>query len=412
MALTGKSIFILGTTKFDGPYESTTYTLAKYLARENSVYYIENPYTWKDYLKEKGSDSFAKRKDYFNASSSGLMDSGVPNLKIVITPPLLSINIFPEGFFYRQLLRINESIIVKRIKKVLSLENISDFVYINSFNFHYPNVADYIRPALAVYHCVDPLILPFDKKHGLTSEPILIGKSDLVICTSRELHTEKRKLKSASYFIPNAADISHSSKALDENLAVAEKIAVLPKPVIGYFGNIERRMDFELLKEVTTRNPDKSFAFVGPLSPEFIPDWFYQCPNVHLTGRMPYEEMPSIIKGFDIAMIPFKKDDVSRTIFPLKLFEYLGAGKPVLATDFNPDLEEFTKETVRYCNNADAFIKAMEEELANDSQVRISRRLQVAGDNTWDNRLNSFSELLENSLKDKTAKKHGVKSII
>ena len=403
MALKGRSIFILGTTKFDGPYESTTYTLAKYLARENLVYYIENPYTWKDYLREKGSDSFMRRKAYFNPSSSGLLESGIPGLKIVITPPLLSINFLPEGFIYRQLLRINESIIVKRIKKVLSHEKISDFVYINSFNFHYPNIADHINPALAVYHCVDPLVLPFDKKHGLTSEPLVIEKSDLVICTSRMLYTEKKKLKSASYFIPNAADISHSSKALDENLAVADKIAVLPKPVIGYFGNIERRMDFELLKEVIEKNPEKSFAFVGPLSGEFIPAWFYQCPNVHLTGRVPYEEMPAIIKGFDIAMIPFKKDDVSRTIFPLKLFEYLGAGKPVLATDFNPDLEEFTVDTVRYCGNAETFTRALNEELADNSQERISRRLQVAGDNTWDNRLNSFSELLEKGLRDKFA---------
>ncbi|MBC7913357.1 MAG: glycosyltransferase family 1 protein, partial [Pyrinomonadaceae bacterium] len=248
MKLSNQYIFILGTTKFDNPYESASYIIAKELALTNHVFYIENPFTWKDYFKYKGSAEFNLRKNLFSGASEGIISTNIPNLKIVITPPLLSINFLPEGKLYRFLLKINESIIVKRIKKVLRSYKIENYIYINSFNFHYPDIADSLKPLLQVYHCVDPLIMPFDRKHGLVSELNLLNKSQVVICTSKQLYEEKKSLNKNTYFIPNAADISHSSKALDDNLAIHESVAQLQKPVIGYFGNIERRMDFDLIK--------------------------------------------------------------------------------------------------------------------------------------------------------------------
>lgn len=403
MALENKHIFILGTAKFDGPYESTSYTVAKYLAKNNKVYYIENPYTWKDYFREKGQESFNRRKEYFKTSSDGLLDTSIPNLKIVITPPLLSINFLPEGFIYRQILKINEAIIAKRIKKINQQQGVKEFIYINSFNFHYPNIADLTKPALSVYQCVDPLIIDFDLKHGTTSEPIVVKKSDLVVCTSKQLYREKKGVNPSTYFVANAADISHSSKALDEHLQIHPEVAAIPSPRVGYFGNVERRMDFPLIQEVAKANPAKSFVFVGPVSPEFIPEWFYKTPNIFLIGRQPYDLMPSIIKGFDIAMIPFKKDDVSATIFPLKLFEYLGAGKPVVATDFNPDLKEFTQDVVEYCGDSASFTAAIEKELQADKISQVERRLKIAEENTWDNRLKGFSELLATYLVKRTS---------
>ncbi|MXV16177.1 glycosyltransferase [Hufsiella ginkgonis] len=398
MNLKDQYIFILGNARYDSPFESTSVTVARYLAAGNDVFYIDNPFTWKDYFKRRDSQQFKNRKDYFADSSFGLIDTAVARFKILITSPLLSLNFLPEGPLYRLLLKYNERLIARRIKLVMKKYGIKDFIFINFFNFHYPNVGDRVGAPLKVYYCVDPLIIPFDMKHGFVSEDKLVRESDLVICTSRQLYEENKERNKETYFIANAADISHSSKALSPDLQVHSSILALKKPVIGYFGAIERRMDYDLLHEAAKQNPDKSFVLAGPVSPEFTPGWLYNTPNVHLPGRVPYDQMPAMIKGFDIAIIPFKSDKVSRTIFPLKLFEYLGAGKPVISTDFNPDLKEFTKDAVVYCSDADAFSAAISTILKEDNGDREKERLAIASENTWEARIRVISSLLANAL--------------
>lgn len=401
MTLRDKHIFILGTTKFDGPDQSTSFNIARELSKHNIVYYIDYPITWKDILNRNNSKLIRARKKFFSPFSKGIIESEIDNLKIIISPPLLSINFLPEGRFYRLLLRFNEMLIRWRIRKCMDTNNIKDFIYINSFNFHYPRVVDSLKPTLSVYHCVDPMIMPYDMKHGIISEDELVLKSDLVICTSKMLYEEKKKQNPNTYFIPNAADIKQAEKALETDCLPNKHLSGIKKPIIGYIGSIERRFDYILLKEVLDANPDKSFVFAGSLIPEFVPEWFLNTDNLHYVGRLPFEDLPGLIKGFDIAIIPFKKDAVSRTIFPLKLFEYLGAGKPVIATDFNLDLEEFTRGLVSYCPDAMSFNQAIEDTLQTENPSLIQARINIAKENTWEKRAAEIGTLIFKNLKNK-----------
>lgn len=397
--LRGQTIFVLGTSKFDGPDQSASYNIARQLAKENFVYYVDYPFTLKDYYTFRGSDQIKKRKQYLSPFSDGVVSTDLENLKVIIVPPLLSINFLPEGILYRKLLAFNEWLIRSRIKKVIKAQNISAFIYINSFNFHYPRIADTLNPSLTIYHCVDPMIIPYDMKHGIISEDDLVKKSDLVICTSRKLYDQKKLQNPNTAFIPNATNISHISKALLEELPINDHLSGIKRPVIGYAGAIERRFDYELLKEVVSRNRDKSFVLAGQVSHEFVPDWLSHTENVILTGRLAYEDLPGLIKGFDVAIIPFKKDEVSRTIFPLKLFEYLGAGKPVVATNFNPDLEEFTHGLVNFCEDALSFSNALELALNNNDHDEKQRRVELAKENSWDKRGQQIADLIEENIR-------------
>lgn len=387
--------------RFDSPIEATSLFLARNFAANNLVYYIEYPSTIKDYISNKNSASFmAMKKSFFNADDA-LLDTNIPNLKKLILPIIAPINFLPEGKIFRLFLKINEYAILGRIKKILKKQGISDIIFINSFNFHYPGVGKALKPALNIYQCVDPMIIPYDMKHGITSELQLVKESDMVICTSRALYQEKSKINKNTYFVPNAADLSHSSKALDENLAAHPILEKIPKPIIGYFGSIERRIDFDMMQSVINSNPDKSFVFVGPYYAEHVPGWFFNTPNVHLPGPVSYADMPQMLKGFDIAIIPFKKDEVSATIFPLKLFEYLGAGKPVIITDFNPDLKEYTFGAVNFCGNSTAFGEAINNILKNDNAEKQQERLAVAQKNTWAIRADEIEALIEKGLEQK-----------
>ena len=400
MILNGKQIVIFGLPRLDASIESTNYTTAKYLAKSNRVFYVENPYTIKDYLRLRNTPQGQRRAGLFSLFNTELIETELPGLSVIVPPVLLSINFLPEGFIFRTALKLNEFLIAFKLKRFWRKYAVKDFIFINSFNFHYPSLASYFRPALEVYHSLDPLILPFDSKHGIISEEILVRRSDVVLCSSKALYEEKRQINPNTFFVPNAADLTHSMKVLDP-ATITSRLINMPGPVIGYFGAIERRIDYNLLTAVAEMNRDKSFVFVGPVSDEFVPDQFRSLPNISFTGPVPYSEMPAVVKGFDVALIPFKKDDVSRTIFPLKLFEYLGAGKPVICTDFNPDLAEFTGDTVRFCSNATAFSNAIDQALADDSPAQVEKRLAVAAANTWGRRIDEIAEILFNELKKK-----------
>ncbi|CAG4998952.1 hypothetical protein DYBT9275_02116 [Dyadobacter sp. CECT 9275] len=401
MKLNGHQIIIFGLPRLDAEIESTNYTTARLLAKYNRVYYVENPYTIKDYWSSKGTARYNLRKKYFSLFNTELVETDTPGLSVIIPPVLLSINFLPEGRFFRALLSFNEYLIAFKLKRFIRKYGIDKYLYINSFNFHYPLLADRLKARLQVYHCLDPLVLAFERKHGCRSEDIVIAKSDIVLCSSKQLFSEKQKINPATYFVPNAADLSHSIKVLDPLLQVNSLLAGVSKPVIGYFGAIERRIDYNLLTEVIYGNPSLNFVFVGPVAEEFVPAGFTEMKNVTFTGPVPYHQMPAMVKGFDVALIPFKKDEFSRTIFPLKLFEYLGAGKPVVCTDFNPDLADFTEDTVAYCSDAAEFSEAIHEALASDGTPQRERRIAVASANTWEKRVDEIAEIIFKGLLEK-----------
>lgn len=394
-------VFVLSNAKYDAPIESTGYTMAKHLAQYNQVFYVEYPATLKDYYRDKTTPEFAKKKDLYHKRSDGLLDTDIPNLKIVITRLLLSINFLPEGLLYRRLLAYNEKLIVRRIKNVIKLFGVKDFIFINSFNIHYPNVGKLLSPNLNVYHCVDPLVSGYDTKHGLLSEQEIVKNCDLVICTSKQLYKTNKNRHANTHFVPNAADFDHSQQASLPETPVLPAIADIKRPIIGYLGNLEGRTDFELVTTVAEKNPDKSFVFIGPAETVYREKLKSKANNIYQLNAVTHDHIPQVLKGFDVAIIPFKKDKFSATIFPLKLFEYLGSGKPVISTDFNTDLNEQTQGTVPFCGSADEFSDAINDALTNDNDEKKAQRLAVAKNNTWDKRADEFSVLLEKNFKAK-----------
>jgi hypothetical protein len=177
-------------------------------------------------MRSKKTEQYKIRKEAFEGKNNGIIKTSNPNLKIVIVPPLYSIHFLPEGKLYRTLLGINEKIISKRLQKIIAEYSIKEFIYINSWVFHYPNITKYISPSLTVYQCIDPVIMPYDAKHGVISEKILVQNSALVICTSQQLCNEKKKENPKTYFVSNAADMPALRNLKNQSLAI---LAILKK---------------------------------------------------------------------------------------------------------------------------------------------------------------------------------------
>lgn len=393
--LKGKNIIIFSLMRFDA-LPSTNFTIAKYLAKENNVYYIENPFTFKEYfLLKKNDKKYQSRKAGFKFFSNGILERKIENINILISYPVLPINFLPRGKFYDFLLKINEKIIRYRIKKLIKNKQIEGYIYINFYNYNFPLLCETLNPLLKIYYCVDP-IPDYYAKHGIDNELTLIKNSDIIICTSDELYRQKKNLHPKTYLVPNASDFV---EYIDSNEIIPDKIFVnLSGPVIGYIGAIERRIDFDLLKYVIEENSSVNFVFIGPVYDGYVPNGFTQQRNVYFFPSVEYKRIPNIIAGFDVCIIPFKKDKISNTIFPLKLFEYLGMGKAVIVTMFNEDLLKYTGNTVQFVSDKYTFNNAIRFLLSTNRAADIANRIAIAKKNTWTVRFNSISQIILHNL--------------
>src|SRR5690606_6122886 len=181
--LKGKVIFMFSLMKFD-EFNSSNFTIAKYLAQDNEVFYVENPLTMADYYRlDKKSEMYQKRKKRFGLFSNGLIENKVEGVNIVIPDPVIPMNFLKPGSIYNLVQALNERLVVRKIRKIIREKKITDYIYINAYNFSYPTIANRLNANLNVYYCVDP-IPGYHQKHGLQDEKTLLKNTDVVLCTS------------------------------------------------------------------------------------------------------------------------------------------------------------------------------------------------------------------------------------
>jgi glycosyltransferase involved in cell wall biosynthesis len=130
--------------------------------------------------------------------------------------------------------------------------------------------------------------------------------------------------------VRHGVDFEHFRKALNPATRVPSEIANLPRPIIGFFGLIADWVDIDLMAKVAKRYPQGSLVVLGKATTDVS---VLNLPNVHLLGRKSYADLPAYCKGFDVALMPFRINELTLNANPLKVREYLAAGLPVVSTD-------------------------------------------------------------------------------
>jgi teichuronic acid biosynthesis glycosyltransferase TuaH len=396
MQLSGLNLFFLSLPRHDARYTSTPWQIASALASQNKVIFLDNPFTFTDAILQFRNPAVRKRvKAYFGKET--FQKEGVD---VIISPFVWPVNFLPKGKLYNFFSAWNNRMMAGRVNRYLRKNNISSLVYVNSFNFYFADLYQHLRTKikLNVYHCIDPMVKAFTLKHGLYLQERAAKKADIIISTAPALQQEFiSKGYTKSYLVPNAANFKLFSTAL-EPIAPHEKVAQIKGKVLGYLGNIERRTDFNLLLEAIEQLPDWTLVMAGPVELKYVPDAFMNHPRIKLVGSVSHTEAPAMIKRFDVAMIPFKPDDVSKGIYPLKLYEYLAAGKPVVSTNFNPDVLSELKPVVHVGENPTEFAGHVLKAYATDSEAKQKERVQVASQNTWEDRVEKFGKFIAQEL--------------
>jgi teichuronic acid biosynthesis glycosyltransferase TuaH len=394
-------IVMFALARWDGPYSSTAFSLAKEFSRSNRVFYVENPITIKYFIRNVFKKHVWRKINtlLFGISPYTMPYIQNPNLIIVTSQITIPINFLAYGFFYEKLSSINDFILSKTLKKLINNYSINKFIFFNCFNpFYVRKFPKGFNPLLFIYMTVDDIRHSTHiKKHGPWLEKEMMKKADLVFATSIELTLIARRHSKKAFHLPNAADIS-LFKTSQESLIKPEELNNLTMPIVIYTGNIDHRIDFDLLNELVKRSPEITFVLVGPIAiDEYQIQVFREYSNVLFTGKKNLIELPSFLKYAHCAIIPFKCNALTKSIYPLKINEYLATGKPVVATPFSNDIQSFDK-VISISNNPLTFSTAIYESIQSDSPLRMEERLRFVENNTWKSRVDSFWEYINQNL--------------
>jgi glycosyltransferase involved in cell wall biosynthesis len=243
-------------------------------------------------------------------------------------------------------------------------------------------VAGSLGEDLLIYHCVDE----YTQFSGVDAEAIgsleqqLLNSADLVLVSAQQLYDSKAKYNSNTHIVRHGVDVAHFRKATEEDTVVAEEIAALPRPVLGFFGLVADWVDIELLAQLADRFSEGSLVMLGKATTDISS--LQNKSNVHLLGRRPYDELPRFCKGWDVALLPFRINELTLNANPLKAREYLAAGLPVVSTPI-PEVEVLG--LCRIARNVDEFEKEIRDALA-EAGPSAARSDAVLGE-SWEQKL-------------------------
>lgn len=228
-----------------------------------------------------------------------------------------------------------------------------------------------------IYDCMD-LHSGFTTSNA-KHEDELLGKADLVVVSSSVLEQHARRKSDRVLVVRNACDYEHFART---------KPASNARPVIGYYGAIAEWFDFELVEALARKRTDWDFLLIGSMYGADV-SRLADLPNVTLPGEQAYESLPDWLARIDVAIIPFKRTRLTEATNPVKVYELLAAGRPVVSVPI-PEVAALAP-LVRLASTADEFERAISEALESDG---AETRQAFAKEQTWEKRFDVLSNAI------------------
>lgn len=312
------------------------------------------------------------------------------NLKVLLIEEPIGYE--PDEENSGNLIVINENLHVLQ-PKVKDIESITAIIpqYIKNsdpllgwfYSASFTPLLDLFEFETIVYDCMDELTLfKGAPEHLIAQEKYLLANADIVFTGGKSLYESKKQHHSNVYCFPSSVDQKHFAQALN-GVSIPQDIAHLQEPVVGYFGVIDERIDLQLLRATAKKMPNVSFVMIGPLAKIDQSD-LPQEENIHYLGMKAYNELPSYLKGFDIAMMPFAINDATKYISPTKTLEYMAAGKPIISTKITDVVRDYSI-CVNLIETSDEFCEAITYLF--DKRDQLSLQLEyydILQNTSWD----------------------------
>jgi hypothetical protein len=395
--LKGHNFIYFGPEKWDGLWRNRHQLMSRF-SKLNKVVYVE-PRFWLKSIRMKLSKGEITWRDFYNDIKQKRLSKIKNSLYIYHSPIFIPISgRFPLNLITMFLWKIFFKIALFKL-------NLKDpIIWLSR-----PEMLDFIgkfNERLLIYHVVDEY-LAYDgvnktqRNELREKEKIILRKADLVIVVSQNLLRSKSSFNKSTHLVPNAVDFQEYSKSLSSIINLPADIAELKKPLIGYSGRIGSKLDFNLLYDMANMHPEWSLVFVGVVDRQFCEDPIEQMKslkNVHFLGFKNVSVLAEYINAFDICILPYLINEHSKNISPLKLYDYLAFGKAIVATNIF-EAHNF-KEVIKIAYSKEEFIRCVLDALNESNEDLVQKRISLASQNTWEDRIKQINELINFKLND------------
>ncbi len=253
-----------------------------------------------------------------------------------------------------------------------------------------------IAPSLLVYDCIDNVAaFHRDRLDIIQAERVVASAAQVVFATSSDLFEKMKHLNSKTFLVPNAVDTKRFRVVAERAHLPPRDMRQIKHPILGYAGEIAEWFDCDLVRDLARQNPDWSIALIGKTHADI--SGILALPNVYHLGLKRNVDVPCYMSQFDVCLLPFKVNPLTNAVNPIKLYEYLAMGKPVVSTPIR-EVQPY-RDVVEIADQS-KFSAAVTRALqAAGDEKQVKRRLEIAEKNTWDIRVDEIIRILNASIR-------------
>lgn len=298
---------------------------------------------------------------------------------------------------WKPLLRLNEALYHNRLRVALNKLPGDELLIYTCYPLQSFALDAFQDRALLCYDWTDDWtsfeLLPVPREEMAHHNDRLVREADLVLAVSSFLYQQAKAMNPNTAWMPNATAFNTLDGQVDET-DLSGTLVDIPRPRLAYIGQIGDRVDFELLESVARRRADWSLVMIGPVwsNREQLAAQLDELPNVHFIGSKPYAGLPGLLKQADVCLIPHTVDDLTASMDPIKLYDYLATGKPIVTTPV-AGVDRFA-DAIYIADTHTEFISKLETALDETDRTLIDKRRAYGRENSWSARTEQLWSLV------------------
>ncbi|HEY61397.1 MAG TPA: glycosyltransferase family 1 protein [Anaerolineae bacterium] len=378
-----QSILVFSSSDWDGNWGSRQQIAERWAQRGHLVVFVE---------QMAGMEHFIKYPDLRQRRRRQIDVRRLQDRLWLLTPPVL----LPGRYYFPLINYVNAQIVGRWLRRQLD-----DLAFIPTLLWCYKPehaaVAAHWQDIALVYHCIDEFSVGthgWKRANIIKQETDLLNRADVVFANSNLTYENKRRINPQTYHIPSGADVAHFKRADNPKTTIPPLVASLPSPIMMFVGNINEKINISLLASVARERPEWTIVLIGQVYGN-ADKQLQKFDNVYCLGRQPFSQLPNFFRSADVCLLPYVESEVTRYRSPLKLYEYLATGKPIVSTP-HPEVKEFSD--IISIAPPEKFVSAIEDVLQHDNQSARIKRFQIVSQHSWDVRVDQMESILQKRL--------------